>query len=100
MIRKEHGAELAGDDIERFILKRQGERIGLSPGDSIRLRLLRRGMIEHRLVEIGRHHAGVRGKPRCDGSRQDAGSGSRLQQILWLDAGDPLGEVARIDFEI
>ncbi len=84
LVREKHGAELAGDDIERFILKRQGERIGLPPGDSIGLRLLRCGMIQHRLVEIGRHDAGVRGKPRCDGSRQDAGPGSRLQQIRWL----------------
>ena len=98
LVRKEHGAELAGDDIELSIRKRQRQRVGLSPGDAI-IGQLRRGVIEHRLVEVGRHDANLRGKPRGECPGDDAGARGRLQQILWINAGDPLGQIARVGLE-
>ena len=99
LVWKEHDAELARDDVELSILKRQSQRVGLLPPDAIRPGLLRRGLIEHRLIEIGRHDASALGKARSDGARKDAGAGSRLQQVLRLGAGDPVGEIARVGFE-
>ena len=51
------------------------------------------------MIEIGRHDASALGKARSDGARKDAGAGSRLQQVLRLGAGDPVGEIARVGFE-
>jgi hypothetical protein len=46
------------------------------PYDPAVVRLFRHAMIEHRLVEIGRHNAHVNGEPRGDGSSKRAGAGS------------------------
>jgi hypothetical protein len=56
-------------------------------------------VVQHRLIEIVRDHPGLYGKPRHDGPGQNARSGSCLQHTLWLGAGDPLGEIARIGLE-
>src|SRR5260370_16208721 len=86
LVRKEHRTELAGYDIKALIFERQSERIGLSPCDPAIMRAPLR-MIEHRLIEIGRYDARLRGKPRCHRSRQDTGSGGRLQDLPRFNPG-------------
>src|SRR5262249_552200 len=54
---KNHRAELAGDRIETLVGKRQSRRIGLLPLDALVVTLPRPGVVEHRLVEIGRRQA-------------------------------------------
>jgi hypothetical protein len=99
LVGKKHRAELTGHDIKRLILERQSERIGLSPLDPTIVRLPFRRTIEHRLIEIGRHDARLRGKSRCDRSCEDTRPGGRLQYILRFNPGHSRGEVARIRFE-
>jgi hypothetical protein len=50
---KEHRAELATNEIERRIFKRQRQSIRLTPFDTSVGRLSRCGVVDHRLVEVG-----------------------------------------------
>src|SRR5664280_3178332 len=50
---KEHRAELATNEIEGRIFKRQRQRIRLAPFDPSVGRLSRCGVVDHRLVEVG-----------------------------------------------
>ena len=56
LVGKEHRAELAGHDVEAPIAERQRQRVGLLPLDAA-AGLPPRCLVEHRLVEIGRHDA-------------------------------------------
>ena len=81
LVGKEHRAELAHHRVEALSSKGSASAsacrhvIRPSPGR------LRRGVIEHRLVEVGRHDAGMRGQPRRHGSCQNAGPCRRLQHV-------------------
>ena len=57
---KEHRAELAANEIEGCIFKRQRQGIRLPPRDPGVGRLLRCGVVDHRLVEVGRDIARAR----------------------------------------
>ncbi len=50
---KEHRAELATNEIEGCIFKRQRQSIRLAPFDPSVGRLLRCGVVDHRLVKVG-----------------------------------------------
>ena len=52
LVGKEHDAELADDGVERVVRERQPHRVGLAPLDRPR-GADRRGMVEHRLVQVG-----------------------------------------------
>jgi hypothetical protein len=96
LVGKEHRAELAGHDVEASVRERQGEGVGLPPGDPAIAGLPRRGMIEHRLIEIGCDDPGLRRQPRCERSRQDTRARRQFQHVPGLDPGQPPGEVERV----
>jgi hypothetical protein len=60
-LHRDSHAELASHHIEVLILERQRQGIGLPSPDPAIKRLPRRGVIEHRLIEIGCGHAHVIG---------------------------------------
>src|SRR5437016_4854612 len=55
-----------------LVLERQGQGVGLPPCDAAIVQP-GGGMVEHRLVEVGRHNARVRGKLRRHRTREDTG---------------------------
>src|SRR6185312_11243047 len=72
---KEHRAELTTHEIESRILKRQRQSIRLAPLDAAVGRLLRSGVVEHRLVEVGYHVAGAGGQLRRQCAGDNPGTG-------------------------
>ena len=67
LVGKEHHAELAGHDVEARIAERQRQRVGLLPFGAA-TGLSPRGLVEHRLVEIGGDETHGRRQPRCEGA--------------------------------
>src|SRR2546423_12255900 len=59
---EEHRAELATNEIESGIFKRQRQSIRLAPFDPSIGRLSRCGVVDHRLVEVGYDIACARGQ--------------------------------------
>ena len=58
LVGEEHRPELADHGIEGLVGERQRLRIGRLPAHAVRRNLLG-GMVEHRLVQVGRDNAGV-----------------------------------------
>src|SRR5271157_659534 len=80
---KEHRAELATNEIERRIFKRQRQSIRLTPFDTSVGRLSRCGVVDHRLVEVGYDIACTGGKfwHKCAGDNPGARGG--FQDGAW-----------------
>jgi hypothetical protein len=76
---QEHDAELAADDIERGGAERQCKGVRLSPRDPVVGRLPLRGMVEHRLIEVGRHITSSRRKLWRERTRDDPAARGGLQ---------------------
>src|ERR1700721_594437 len=70
---EEHRAELATDEIERRILKRQRQSVCLTPFDAAVGSLSRCGVVDHRLVEIGYDIACTRRKLWRHGAGDSSG---------------------------
>src|SRR3954470_23513547 len=80
---KEHRAELATNEIERRILKRQRQSIRLTPFDTSLRRLSRCGVIEHRLVEVGYDIARTSGQSWRQGACDDPAARGGFQNGAW-----------------
>ncbi|MNS96812.1 hypothetical protein D3C72_1311280 [compost metagenome] len=98
-VREEHGAELAQDHIERGVLERQGERIGLPPFDAVVPRLPRDGVVEHGGVEVGHHVARTGAELGCQHPRDRAAAGRRFQHRAGRERSDQGGHVDGVALE-
>ncbi len=80
---KEHRAELATNEIECRIFKRQRQSIRLTPFDTGVGRLSRCGVVDHRLVEVGYNIAGVPGQSWRQGAGDYPAARGGLQNGVW-----------------
>src|SRR5215831_1695503 len=80
---KEHSAELATNEIEGRIFKRQRQSICLAPFDPRVGRLSRCGVVEHRLVEVGYDIACVPGKSWRQGAGDHPAARGGFQNGAW-----------------
>ena len=79
---EEHRAELAADEAEARVFERQGLGIRLAPFDVIRSVLLRGGVIEHRLIEVGCQIAGTGRQAWGQPAGHDAGPCGDFENIV------------------
>src|SRR5690242_8140206 len=94
LVGKEHDAELAHHDVEASVGERQLQRIRLPDLDPLQRRL-GRGMIDHRLVEVGGDQRGRRGQAFGERRRDDARAGRGLEHAGRLEVSDLARDVAR-----
>src|ERR1051326_611501 len=80
---KEHRAELTTNEVEGRIFKRQRQSIRLTPFDTTVGRLLRRGVVEHRLVEVGYGIACTPGHPWRQRAGDYAAARGSFQNGVW-----------------
>jgi hypothetical protein len=95
LVGEEHGAELARHGVERAVLERERQRVGLLPGDLGRLHPRGRE-VEHRPVEVGGDDRGARRQGAGEGAGGDAGAGRGLEHPGRREGGEPGGEVAGV----
>src|SRR5579863_628915 len=80
---KEHRAELATNEIEGRIFKRQRQSIHLAPFDPSVGRLSRRGVVNHRLVEVGYDIACAPGQSWRQGAGDNPTARGGFQNGAW-----------------
>src|ERR1700749_1579342 len=80
---KEHRAELATNEIERRIFKRQRQSIRLMPFDTSVGRLSRCSVIDHRVVEVGYDIARPPGKSGRQGAGDNPAARGGFQNGAW-----------------
>src|ERR1700680_2223953 len=80
---KEHRAELATNEIERRIFKRQRQSIRLTPFDTSVGRLSRCGVVDHRLVEVGYDIACAPGQSWRQGAGYNPAPRGGFQNGAW-----------------
>ena len=87
---EEHDAELAHHHVERCLLDRQMQGVGLLEDDT-RAAEPGGGAIEHGLIEVGRQHFGLR-TSLDQGCGEHSGSCRRLHDALRTELGNPGGQ--------
>src|SRR6201986_5267217 len=80
---KEHRAELATNEIEGCIVERQRQSIRLTPFDARVGRLSRRGVVDHRLVEVGYDIACGTGQSWRQGAGDNPAARGGFQNGAW-----------------
>src|SRR5450755_1639830 len=80
---KEHRAELATNEIERRIFKRQRQSIRLTPSDTSVGGVSRCGVVDHRLVEVGYDIACAPGQSWRQGAGDNPAARGGFQNGTW-----------------
>ena len=96
---EEHDAELTANQIKGGIFERQRLRIRLAPSNAVIPVLPCGGIIEHRLIEVGRDVTDIGGKLRRQCARHHAAAGCRFQHGFGRKCGSPSSNIPGVALE-